>query len=755
MKIRKLTATFGKLQNASLTFGDGLNVLYGPNESGKSTWVSFIHAMLYGIDTSEKEKKDYLPDKKKYLPWSGQPMAGKMELSFQDRLITIERFTTRGGAPMQDFRAYETTTGAEAAFLNPAGAGRTLCGVGQEAYIRSGYIGKSGLPVGESGELERRIQALFSSGEENSSYSEAKARLSGWINQKSRARTGELSRAAEELAALDKTLQELSGLAAQETRLHAGLMELENRRSQLSETLQLHLAYETNWKRTQARRAREQYEELGALADTLEAGLARDGMLPDSAFFGSLRIELARLDMLSDQLGDAKAQAEQCRSLAREADDALAGCPAVFSSLSYEQAQKRAQEDARRAAALEAEAIKHRGIIPYFLPAAALLLLAAALAILAPAAIPYEIAGFALSACAGALVLRRARSAQAAARAQLDEILSLYACPSAEQILQVFSEYSQRAVLASSRAQTREEAEKKEKALLSQVLEMRQRIQSLSRPFFHPNCGADQIKTGLPAMEAELERLQNARRDRDIARSRYTLLADSGNDGDSEALPPAPPEKPEGEKHSLEADLAAVADRISLAQRELAAVRGQMKHFGDPAALAARREQMKNRMEALRTEADALQLAMECLENAEAEIQRQFSPPLSKRTAEILAAFTGGRYDKVLVDHHFSPTVTETGQFLTRRTLELSRGTADQLYLALRLAVYELIMPPDNPPPMVLDDALLTFDRERLRRALDWLRSQAQNRQILLFSCRPDEAEYLDGQADVRILRLP
>ena len=52
MKIRKMRATFGKLQNETLSFHDGLNVIFAPNESGKSTWCAFISAMLYGIDSS-------------------------------------------------------------------------------------------------------------------------------------------------------------------------------------------------------------------------------------------------------------------------------------------------------------------------------------------------------------------------------------------------------------------------------------------------------------------------------------------------------------------------------------------------------------------------------------------------------------------------------------------------------------------------------------------------------------------------------
>ena len=54
MKINKMTASFGKLENESIAFHDGLNVVCAPNESGKSTWCAFIKSMLYGVDSSER-----------------------------------------------------------------------------------------------------------------------------------------------------------------------------------------------------------------------------------------------------------------------------------------------------------------------------------------------------------------------------------------------------------------------------------------------------------------------------------------------------------------------------------------------------------------------------------------------------------------------------------------------------------------------------------------------------------------------------
>ena len=53
MIVRKMTASFGVLQNRTLAFTPGLNIIEAPNEYGKTTWCAFLRAMLYDIDTAK------------------------------------------------------------------------------------------------------------------------------------------------------------------------------------------------------------------------------------------------------------------------------------------------------------------------------------------------------------------------------------------------------------------------------------------------------------------------------------------------------------------------------------------------------------------------------------------------------------------------------------------------------------------------------------------------------------------------------
>ena len=66
----------------------------------------------------------------------------------------------------------------------------------------------------------------------------------------------------------------------------------------------------------------------------------------------------------------------------------------------------------------------------------------------------------------------------------------------------------------------------------------------------------------------------------------------------------------------------------------------------------------------------------------------------------------------------------------------------DQVYLAVRLAVYDLCLR-EHHVPLILDDALAAFDQERMERALDLLVELSREEQILFFTCQSREGAYL------------
>lgn len=158
------------------------------------------------------------------------------------------------------------------------------------------------------------------------------------------------------------------------------------------------------------------------------------------------------------------------------------------------------------------------------------------------------------------------------------------------------------------------------------------------------------------------------------------------------------------------------------------------------------------RLRLMQADYDAMVLARKTLDEAFHELQQSFGPRLNQRGGSILSGLTGGRYQAMRVDRAFQIHVEEPGSGVLRESAFLSGGTGDQVYLALRLAVAELIGDPARPLPLCLDDVFVQYDDQRALDGLLFLRRYAeeQNRQVLLFSCHERMAR-IPGVSPVRL----
>ena len=84
MKVNKIKInSYGKLKEKEIDLKEGINILYGKNEAGKSTLLKFIINSFYGI-SKNKNGKQY-SDYEKYLPWSGEEFSGRIEYELDNK----------------------------------------------------------------------------------------------------------------------------------------------------------------------------------------------------------------------------------------------------------------------------------------------------------------------------------------------------------------------------------------------------------------------------------------------------------------------------------------------------------------------------------------------------------------------------------------------------------------------------------------------------------------------------------------------
>lgn len=237
MRINKLTASFGKLNGDTLELKDGLNVISAPNESGKSTWCAFIRSMLYGIDSAERAKTGHLPDKQRYAPWSGASMQGEMEVSVGDKNITLSRDTKTKNAPMREFSAVYTGTNIPVEGMTGTNAGEMLTGASKDVFSRSAFVAQGKISVDGNADLEKRITAIVSSGDEDCSFAEADDQLRAWQRKRRYNRRGKLAELEHEMAEREQLLSELQFANDEKERLTDSLYHAKKKVKQLEEAV--------------------------------------------------------------------------------------------------------------------------------------------------------------------------------------------------------------------------------------------------------------------------------------------------------------------------------------------------------------------------------------------------------------------------------------------------------------------------------------------------------------------------------------
>jgi uncharacterized protein YhaN len=171
-------------------------------------------------------------------------------------------------------------------------------------------------------------------------------------------------------------------------------------------------------------------------------------------------------------------------------------------------------------------------------------------------------------------------------------------------------------------------------------------------------------------------------------------------------------------------------------QIRLGQCQGRMDALGAESILQAQLEAVNARLDKLHKTYQALDLAMQTLEKATAELQRRFAPRISKVAQELFSKLTDGRYDRLTLSQDLSVNAAAAGENVLHAAQWRSEGTIDQLYFALRLAVAKELTP---EAPLILDDALVRFDDTRHAAAMDILRQEAEEKQIILFTCQGRE----------------
>ncbi len=708
MKILSMTATFGKLENQTLTLQPGLNVVCAPNEWGKTTWCAFLTIMLYGLDTRAKTTKTALAEKERYAPWSGTPMSGRMEITWQGRNITIER-KAKGRTPMGDFAAFETETGLPVPELTATNCGQVLLGVERSVFQRAGFIQLSDLPVTQDDALRRRLNALVTTGDESGAGDDLAQKLKDLKNRCRFNRTGLLPQAEAQLEETENKLQELAFLQHQLKTMEAKQIDLEAYNHRLENHKQA-LAYAAAQEDlAKVAQAQEACQKAAAQQEAAEKACES---LPAPE---TVQQKLDRLNRLSQEQAALLSQ-----SLPQEPQKPQV--PMRYLHIPPEAAVAQAQQDLDHVKKQERTKKRNGLYIGIYVAMAAVLLLS----LLIPAVRSFMLYIGLVLVLGGIGILVLCAHNTGKMRNSIQQVYDLHPGLGVNQWLAEAQAYASSYAAYTQALQAVEDARaewNRRKSDLDARLAKETEGQPLS-----------QAIAWYQKAQAQWQAVTDAQREYDRSKAHAEALAEM-------VKPVASPTEPDAMTFTPQQTLHFLSD-TSFELKQLHTRRGQalgkMEALGSERTLQTQSETLRTRIQGLSQTYKALELALNTLAEASAQLQRRFAPRISQQAQEIFSRLTGGRYRRLILSEDLSVSTSADTETTLRPALWRSEGTIDQLYLSLRLAVARELTP---HAPLVLDDALARFDDTRMAQAMEVLQEEAETRQVILFTCQARETE--------------
>lgn len=765
MKLTKLyIGAFGGLRDLTVELSDGFNCLFGENENGKTTLMAFIKMMFYGSGKGSRRLSEN--PRKKYKPWSGEPMNGRIYFEHGGIRRCLER----------EFRGSDSTDKVTLRNLDigtsetvPPDIGNRFFSLGDAAFERSVFIGQPAFSVNEdaAGELGARLSSIATTGDEGVSYRQIQKRLENALaDLKTPRKVGKYDKDAEKLAELENRLSAADAAARRRAELTRGIKKLSDELNAVQkECSEAKAVAERENDVKTAEQLRAFLEAKARLDGRYKAITLSDGTRADESFIKKvdfclnrcrgenerLRILETDTERLSEtvRMSDRRNAAENTEKAdrLRERIEALNGELELLGAESADADRAVKNAEARRS---EAENAKKKFNLPFLILSAAAL---AASVILFIMRLP--IFGGAAALGGGvflllSLILRpadreallsaeknlvAARSAKASRDARRAELLNLLGSCSSQLNLIVSAVNADSAVLEQRKAELYEKRANIEE-IKSKQAEYNNELFSLSDRFCDSH-DLSEISSARDALGAAAKQVEVEK----AALNSLARIIGNLSYGDAEKRLA---EISDGAPVS-ESDILSAKQRLPMLQEKAIGLNGrqreaalELKHLlensEDPSELTKQINELKLSLDGMESYYKATALSLEILDESFAELRRGYGAALEKETAEVFSGITGGKYKSLNISKTLEMETEADDVFGTHSIDYLSGGTVDQAYLSLRLAAAALISR-DEPLPVFLDDSLSQCDDRRTERALRFLLDYSAKRQTVMFTC--------------------
>lgn len=759
MKIKLLDIRgFGKFHNRTIVPGEGFNLIFGNNESGKSTLAEFTEAMLYGAKGGKKVRGPAVSSERAYKPWKAGSFAGVMEYVLDDgSLFRIDRDFDKGTAHIRDGTARDIT--AQFALGRDTGPrfAEAHLNLARPVFEKSALIRQMQSAIDDAGReaLLEKLANLNTAGSEDLSLTKALDALNSAMLEKvgtGRSTTRPLDRIQARLSELEK--QKTRILEQNERYLDTFLLlkAERDRRRQLSKRL-IEL--------TGSRDAQIGERLLAIKAECLDLDGKSGRLLYEIKRLG-LRLDNARryeemtelsLEALNKCLYEYREVGKRLADLNSKLENLKDKNVSLKEKLDNLKPLKEKVERIERATAGQGDTRdkapdrnKSRGIsaVPRLFPLVLIIISVAGFvfSILHSQGIGQILAIFSGVLLLAGILILSVLSGKRGVKSGGDAgtISALEACE---------NETTETGNRMESLIAGRGELLRKIALFLSiPVIDgwNQDRIEDAVESFKAGYRGYREDSGSLNLLEQELKACGEKRdlllREASAIAKKEIHSADDLDATDSGTVS-GRNEYPDS-TYGLEDKIRETNEDIKAAEIEIKALETKIENVPSLEALGEIDEEsvlLEERKRRLEITGKSLTLAMDVLKNVAHDLQKNYTPGLNGEMSRLIGAITDGRYKGVRTDSNLRLLleVPESEELMPIN--RLSGGTIDQIYFAMRLSAVALMERGKETIPLLLDEPFSQYDEERARHALLLLKETSISRQVFFFTCRQRELE--------------
>lgn len=764
MKLNKIyISAFGGLKDFTLELNDGLNVIYGNNEDGKSTVAAFIKAMFYGTGRNTKNLAD--SPRLKYTPWNNDTMAGRVYFEHQNKRYCLEK----------EFRKSDSTDRITLTDLDSGKTVETSESIGQQffglsaaAFERSLFIGNGDFIKDDTaaGEINGKLSNIALTGSQDVSYKQIDKNIANTRNKliSKSGRSGSYNDDLQALEVLTSRLEKADSDAKLKARLNDTAQQKRDeyetvykKYNQLKATVDREQDFKNHEKLIDFLKTKRLLDELNKSL-TLDDGTIVNESFTSKIEFGLNKYKAAvqRQEQINQDIAQINEAIQLQNSSPKDTKEQIDNLTNEITSLNAKREQYGAEEAKLEATVnelkqnLEAVQNKKAAVNPVFL-----------------------ILSIVLDACGGAVAffISPIVAAVLFGLAAILLALSFIIKPKNTAAIAVAQNG-----LATANNNLAENKANKNK-IQEQINEINARINMLNSVLQADNTIKQQR---LYDLDKKNEMLQAEQEKANTAKNELLLLLSSFDDIDSiekaqEKLQQLK-QKTESQKEIklqlktasqflgnidydeaeqklsamqdgadqdidfdvLKAEFETVTEKLSTLKDELTVIATELKtsfkNSENPEDLKREIKLLQEKTNSKKEFCDAADLARVVLEESFYELRRGYGSELEKVTHRIFSQLTNGKYKSINITDTLDMSVEKVDVFGTRELDYLSLGTTHQAYLSLRLAIATLIGG-DAPLPIFLDDSLSQYDDNRAEHAISFLKDFCENGQGVLFTC--------------------